>query len=124
MSLTEAAPRPARASVTNAFRSVLWAEWVKLRTVRGWVSALVLGAAAMFAFCYLVANGPSTGTIGIQTIVPTGPGGDGVADPYEFVHQPLTGNGTIIARVTSLTGVTSTTQANAQGTLSSSHAGL
>jgi hypothetical protein len=124
MSLTKAAPRPARATVSNAFRPVLWAEWVKLRTVRGWVIALVLGAAAMFAFCYLVANGPSTGTIGIRTIVPTGPSGAGVADTYEFVHHTLTGNGTITARVTSLTGVTSTGQPNVQGSLSSSHPGL
>lgn len=61
MSLTNAQPRLPRASASNSFRSVLWAEWVKLRTVRGWIIALVLGAVAMFAFCYLVANGPTTG---------------------------------------------------------------
>jgi hypothetical protein len=124
MSLTTTARRPTGAPASNRLRSVLWAEWVKLRTVRGWVLALVLGAAAMFAFCYLVANGPTTGTIGLRTVVPTGPGGDGVADIYEFVHHTLTGKGTITARITSLTGRTATTQADVQGSLSSSRPGL
>jgi hypothetical protein len=124
MSLTSTQSRLTRTPASNSVRSVLWAEWVKLRTVRGWVIALVLGAAAMFAFCFLVANGPTTGTIGIRTVVPTGPGGEGVADTYEFVHQTLTADGTITAQITSLTGVTSTTQSNVQGGLSSSHPGL
>jgi hypothetical protein len=38
MSLTNTAPRPTR-QASNSFRSVLWAEWVKLRTVRGWTIA-------------------------------------------------------------------------------------
>jgi hypothetical protein len=122
MSLTSTAPRPTRAPASNNWRSVLRAEWVKLRTVRGWIIALVLGAAAMFAFCYLVANGPTTN--GLRTVVPTGPGGEGVADTYEFVHRTLTGDGTITAQITSLTGVTSTRQANVQGGLSSSRPGL
>jgi ABC-type transport system involved in multi-copper enzyme maturation permease subunit len=124
MSVTITQPRPTRAPASNSWRSVLWAEWIKLRTVRGWIIALVLGAAAMFAFCYLVANGPTTGTTGLPTVVPTGPGGEGVADTYEFVHHTLTGNGTITAQITSLTGVTSTTQTNLQGSLSSSRPGL
>ncbi len=36
--------------------------------------------------------------------VPHGPGGEIVSDSFYFVHQPLTGNGSITARVTSLTG--------------------
>ncbi|MGH3172134.1 MAG: ABC transporter permease subunit, partial [Trebonia sp.] len=35
---------------------------------------------------------------------PTGPGGEPVNDAVYVVHQPLTGNGTITVRVTSLTG--------------------
>lgn len=35
---------------------------------------------------------------------PTGPGGVPVIDAFYFAHQPVTGNGTITAQVTSLTG--------------------
>jgi hypothetical protein len=122
MSLISTPPRPTRSPASNSFRSVVWAEWVKLRTVRGLVIALVLGAGAMFFFCYEVAAGPSTN--GLRTVVPTGPGGEGVADTYEFVHRTLTGNGTITAQITSLTGVTSTNEANVQGSLSSGRPGL
>lgn len=126
MSLTSARPHPTRVPASNSWRSVLWAEWVKLRTVRGWTIALILGAAAMFAFCYLVANGPKTDTTsnGPRAVVPRGPGGDGVADTYEFVHRTLTGDGTVTAEITSLTGVTSTTQTDVHGPLSASRAGL
>jgi hypothetical protein len=79
----------------------------------------------MFAFCYLAANGPTTTAAnGLPTVVPTGPGSEGVADTYEFVHHTLTGDGTITAQITSLTGMTSTTQTNVQGGLSSSRPGL
>ncbi len=36
--------------------------------------------------------------------VPIGPGGEAVTDSFYFVHQPLDGDGSITARVTSLTG--------------------
>ena len=36
---------------------------------------------------------------------PLGPGGEPVTDSFYFVHQPLTGNGSITVRVTSLTGL-------------------
>ena len=124
MSLTNAQPQPTRTRASNSWWSVLWAEWIKLRTVRGWIIALVLGAVATLAFCYLVANGPTTGGNGPQPVVPPGPSGEGVADTYEFVHHTLTGNGTITAQITSLTGVTSTTRADVQGGLSSTHPGL
>lgn len=126
MSLTSTQPHPNRAPASNSWRSVLWAEWVKLRSVRGWIIALVLGAAAMFTFCYLVANGPTTGEVsnGPRSVVPNGPGGQGIADTYEFVHQTLTRNGTITVQITSLTGMTATSQTNVQGSLSSSHPGL
>ena len=34
-----------------------------------------------------------------------GPDGEAVTDSFYFVHQPLTGNGSITVRVTSLTGL-------------------
>ena len=134
MSLTSTRPRPTRAPASNSFLSVLRAEWVKLRTVRGWIIALAFGAAATFALCYLVANGPQTGSCaglpsgacstGPRTVIPTGPGGEAVADTYEFVHRTLTGDGNVTAQIASLAGVTSTSEASVQGSLSTSRPGL
>jgi ABC-type transport system involved in multi-copper enzyme maturation permease subunit len=131
MSVTDAPPRTPGARASNSFGSVLWAEWVKFRTVRGWIIALVLGAVATFFLCYETAAGPHTGGCsGLpagaacsapQTIVPAGPGGEAVADTYEFVHRTLTGNGRLTVKITSLTGVTSTNPANVQGSLFASH---
>jgi len=41
---------------------------------------------------------------GSNNVVPTGPGGEAVTDTYTFVHQPLAGNGTLTARVATLSG--------------------
>lgn len=135
MSVTSALPRPTDKPASNGFGSILWAEWVKFRTVRGWIITLVLAAAATFFLCYETAAGPNTGgcsglpagavcASGPLTVVPPGPGGEGVADTYEFVHRPLTGNGTITAQITSLTGVTSTNASELQESPSASHPGL
>jgi ABC-type transport system involved in multi-copper enzyme maturation permease subunit len=135
MSVTIAPPRPIGKPASNSFRSVLWAEWTKFRTVRGWIIALVLAAATTFFLCYETAAGPNTGgctglpagavcTSAPRTVVPTGPGGEGVADTYEFVHRTLTRDGTVTAEITSLAGVTSTNASNVQGSLSASHPGL
>jgi ABC-type transport system involved in multi-copper enzyme maturation permease subunit len=135
MSVTSATPRPTDKPASNSFRSVLWAEWTKFRTVRGWIVALVLAAAATFFLCYETAAGPHTGgcsglppgaicTSAPQTVVPTGPGGEGVADTYEFVHRTLTSDGTVTAEITSLAGVTATNASNVQGSPSASHSGL
>ncbi|WP_406362913.1 ABC transporter permease subunit [Streptomyces sp. NBC_01579] len=86
------------------FGQQLRAEWTKFRTVRGWVAGL--GAAALVTVLI--------GLIGADTVRPTcedpnqpctgarGPGGEAVTDRFYFVHQPLTGDGSITARVTSL----------------------
>ena len=47
--------------------------------------------------------------------IPLGPGGEAVTDSFYFVHQPLAGDGSITARVTSLTGQTSPTARPRQG---------
>ncbi len=135
MSVTSAPPRPTDKPASNSFASVLWAEWIKLRTVRGWIIALVLAAAATFFLCYETAAGPNTGgcsglpagavcTSAPRTVVPTGPGGEGVADTYEFVHRALTRDGTVTAEITSLAGVTATNASNVQESPSASHPGL
>ena len=76
------------------------AEWVKFRSVRGWVVAVVL---ATVAIAGLGLGGGDQGTCyGNSCAQLTGPGGEAVSDSFYFVHQALTGNGTITVRVTSL----------------------
>jgi ABC-type transport system involved in multi-copper enzyme maturation permease subunit len=95
------------------FRAALHAEWTKFRTVRGWMIALVFATVMLLLFTFLQSNGKQTGycttpnpnsCVNGHPYVPTGPGGEAVADSYELVAKPLTGNGTITARITSLTG--------------------
>jgi ABC-type transport system involved in multi-copper enzyme maturation permease subunit len=84
------------------FADLVHAEWTKFRTVRGWVIAVAVAALAMVAFALAPGQQGSCNTVGCT--VPTGPGGEEVSDGFYFVHQPVTGNGSITARVTSLTG--------------------
>ena len=98
----------------GGFGSLLRAEWIKFRSVRGWVIGMILAALlTIFLGVFAAANG----SIGCQInggpvksgraclpYVPHGPGGEIVTDSFAFARQPLTGNGTITARVTSLTG--------------------
>ncbi len=77
------------------------AEWVKFRSVRGWVVAVIVAAVAIAGFS--VAGGAQGSCYGNSCAQLTGPGGEAVSDSFYFVHQALTGNGTITVRVTSLT---------------------
>ena len=77
------------------------AEWVKFRSVRGWVVAVVVAAVAIAGFGL---SGGDQGTCyGNSCAQLTGPGGEAVSDSFYFVHQALTGNGSLTVRVTSLT---------------------
>jgi ABC-type transport system involved in multi-copper enzyme maturation permease subunit len=102
-------------AVRSGFGSAVRAEWVKFRSVRGWLIGMVVaGLLVVFVGVFLAANG----TIGCQNgpnspnltgkaclpPVPIGPGGEAVTDSFYFARQPLTGNGSITIRVTSLTG--------------------
>jgi ABC-type transport system involved in multi-copper enzyme maturation permease subunit len=80
---------------------VIRAEWLKFRTVRGWVVAVV---AAMAAIAGLALTTGGHGSCDVSSCAPLlGPGGEAVSDGFYFVHQPLAGDGVITARVTSLT---------------------
>jgi hypothetical protein len=87
------------------FPHLLWAEWTKFRSVRGWVIAMiaatVLTAVAVVALAGTANAGRNPAANPDTT---TGPGGEAVTDNFYFVHQSLDGNGNITARVTSLTG--------------------
>jgi ABC-type transport system involved in multi-copper enzyme maturation permease subunit len=98
----------------DGFARILRAEWIKFRTVRGWVVALVI-AVVLMDLVGLFAAGQaniSCSTGGGKTLhgaacIPQtslGPGGEPVNDSFTFVHQPLTGNGSVTVRMTSLTG--------------------
>jgi hypothetical protein len=115
----------------GGFGSVLRAEWVKFRTVRGWLIGLVVAALLCVVFTFLVANGTHTdnctGTGLCQAghpYVPTGPDGEAVAASYQYLSKPLVGNGTVTAQVSSLTGLVSTSPPNVAPSLSATRSGL
>ncbi len=92
------------------FACVLRAEWTKLRTVRAWIISIMVAALAtvlLGLLASLATHGhcfPEPGSNACGS-VPTGPDGEPVTDRYYFVYQPLTGNGSITVRVTSMTGL-------------------
>jgi ABC-type transport system involved in multi-copper enzyme maturation permease subunit len=98
----------------GGFGSLLRAEWIKFRSVRGWVIGMILAALlTIFLGVFAAANasigcqingGPPKSGKACLPYIPHGPGGEIVTDSFSFARQPLTGNGTITARVISLTG--------------------
>ncbi|ONI80700.1 hypothetical protein ALI22I_46475 [Saccharothrix sp. ALI-22-I] len=97
----------------DGFGQLLRAEWTKFRTVRGWVIGLVaaalvivliglFGAAASNFSC----AGPEGRSCAAST-PPVGPDGEPVNDRFYLAHQSLSGDGSITARLTSLTTVSS-----------------
>ncbi|MGE5292665.1 MAG: ABC transporter permease subunit [Micromonosporaceae bacterium] len=98
----------------GGFGAVLRAEWTKFRSVRGWVIGMLLAALlTIFIGVFAAANAHIGCGIsgGLQKTgkaclpyVPHGPGGEIVTDSFSFARQPLTGNGSITARVMALTG--------------------
>jgi ABC-type transport system involved in multi-copper enzyme maturation permease subunit len=88
---------------------MIGAEWAKFRTVRGWVLAAVVAAAAIVGLG-INGGGNQGSCYGNSCAQPLGPGGEAVSDSFYFVHQALTGNGSITARVASLTSAAGTGQ--------------
>jgi hypothetical protein len=60
------------------------------------VAALLTAVPGLLVAAAMSGQGPS---------IPLGPAGRAVSDRFVFVHQPLTGDGSITVRVTSLTGL-------------------
>lgn len=113
----------------DTFFQLALAEFTKLRTVRGWVAGLVVGALLIVGIGYLSAagstgscspaggastgpasgaasgasTGPASGGGGCGSGTPTlGPDREPVSDSFSFVHEQLDGDGSITVRVTSL----------------------
>jgi ABC-type transport system involved in multi-copper enzyme maturation permease subunit len=115
---TTAQPRPGATTGDSprgtGFGGLVRAEWTKFRSVRGWVIGMILAVLLMvFIGVFAAANasigcqingGPPKSGKACLPPIPHGPGGEVVSDSFSFVHQPLTGNGSITVRVTSLTG--------------------
>jgi ABC-type transport system involved in multi-copper enzyme maturation permease subunit len=102
-----AGPRTERGA---GFGQLLRAEWIKFRTVRGWVIGMVIAALVTVGIALLdhsscggqvTPNGPVK--VGAGCSIPLGPGGEPVQDSYYFAHQALPADGTITAQITSLT---------------------
>ena len=99
----------------DGFAQLLHAEWTKFRTVRGWIIGLVIGVIVMAGLGLLTAGGaqsscqtqggPARSGAACMPSFPLGPAGEPVSDSFYFVHQPLTGDGTVTVRVTSMTGL-------------------
>jgi ABC-type transport system involved in multi-copper enzyme maturation permease subunit len=107
----------------DGFGQLIYAEWTKFRTVRGWVIGMIVAILVTAGIgLFLVA---ATGNVSCGASAPggppqhlqhgaaacggpallLGPGGEPVTDSFSFVRQPLAGNGSITVRVTSLTGL-------------------
>ena len=92
--------RSGRPGGRDGFARLLRAEFTKFRTVRAWMIALC-AAPAVFVLLSFASALASRAPV---SAVPTGPGGEAVSDSYMFVHQALAGDGTLTARVASLSG--------------------
>jgi ABC-type transport system involved in multi-copper enzyme maturation permease subunit len=97
----------------DGFAQVLRAEWTKFRTMRGWVITMLAAAVATALAPIALAgtaksNDPETCVNGQCQVESsnfnTGPGGEAVTDSFYFVHQPLAGNGSLTAAISSLRG--------------------
>ncbi|HLK44285.1 MAG TPA: ABC transporter permease subunit [Thermoleophilia bacterium] len=104
----------------DGFAQLLRSEWTKVRTVRGWSIGLALAALLTVLLGVLTAiggqitcgggpdgSGSKSGAACRQN-PPLGPDREAVSDSFYFAHQTLPGDGTITARVTSLSGLYST----------------
>lgn len=104
---TRTPPKPAayRSSLDrggDGFGRLLHAEWTKLRTVRRWTIVMVSAVAVTILVSMLSAGGNSVSGGG-GGVPPKGPDGTRVVDSFQFVGQPLSGDGTVTVRVTGLT---------------------
>ena len=108
---TSTVPPPYRSDLEpgrDGFAQLLRSEWTKFRTVRGWVVAAAVAVAVMA----LISISAAPGNRGANCVNgkcqrgpsdPIGPYGASVTDAFYFVHQSLDGDGTITARISSLT---------------------
>jgi ABC-2 family transporter protein len=85
------------------FGQVLHAEWTKFRTVRGWVIGMIVAPLVIVGLGQFISSGMVCSEGNRPCAAPLGPDGEAVTDSFYFVGRPLSGNGSITVRVTSLT---------------------
>lgn len=91
------------------FVRLLKAEWSALWAVRGRVLGIAAAALVVLLLGVLSVLGldSSCSKGGVEVACPAspvGPSGASVSDRFYFVHQPLTGNGSLTVRLTSMSG--------------------
>jgi hypothetical protein len=109
MTATSASSRSRPQAGRDGFGKLLHAEWTRLRAARGAVLGMTAAAPVIGLLGVLLVVGYhsscSTGDVEVACPAPpVGPAGDAVSDRFYFVHQPLTGDGSITVRLTSMTG--------------------
>jgi ABC-type transport system involved in multi-copper enzyme maturation permease subunit len=92
--------RPSQRVGRDGFLQLLHAEWTKFRTVRGWVTGMVVAALMVLLILLLGVAGSSQH--GAPPDVPIGSAGEPVTDSFYFVHQPLAGDGSVSVSVSAL----------------------
>lgn len=100
-------PSPTRKR--SGFPELLHAEWTRFRSRLGRLLAMAASVLVTVTLGLLITGGAQstcvTGTGEAACPAPlVGPEGTAVRDKYYFVHQPLTGTGSVTARVADLTG--------------------
>jgi ABC-type transport system involved in multi-copper enzyme maturation permease subunit len=103
--MTATIPHQDRATSRSGFAHLLHAEWTKLRTVRGWVIAVIVAAlVTLLLGVYTGARSQEGCSYGpCHFTIATGPSGEAVTDTYFLVHETLTSHASITVRMTSLT---------------------
>ncbi|GAA3740395.1 hypothetical protein GCM10022225_24510 [Plantactinospora mayteni] len=86
------------------FGRLVRAEWTKLRSVPRW-GLIMLAAVGLTILVSLLSASGSSFQANLVAPPPTGPEGGQVTDTFRFVHQPLSGDGTITARVRGLAAI-------------------
>jgi hypothetical protein len=84
---------------------LLRAEWLKLRSVPWWVVGLLTAAVVTVTMSMLIASG--SGASDDDDPVTTNADGEPVRDDFHFVHQPMSGDGSVTARVLDQTAIDS-----------------
>jgi ABC-type transport system involved in multi-copper enzyme maturation permease subunit len=97
--------RPTVGTGRDGFGQLLRAEWTKFRSVPRWVLSLLVTVLLTLGLSLLAVSGSGSDLNDHpEELGPVGPEGVRVKDAISLVHQPLTGDGSITARVLELTG--------------------
>ena len=100
MTTTSHRAGPLPATGHAGFGRTLLSEWTKLHSVRRWIVGLLAAPVLTVLVSLLAASASHVSTDGEGPVI-VGPDGQRVQDRFHFVHQPLTGDGTVVIRVVS-----------------------